>query len=213
LQTEVFQLIVFDINSWHYKLILYVWSVKFFLDTSAIDYKKLMALDSTKLKELSWRDYPRLEKPKTINFCPYCRAIVGSVISLPFVYLWRLFPHKPKKERTHAEIIKRSEKFNKIVRYVFGAGFAGYAAYKIIVDSDYLMGAFYIGLAAFQFKSPEVLKWIIMQTAKRLPKRKHKDKPRKQRTVSPEFFKKLQKKHEVICPPVYFIDKTPKDLT
>jgi len=203
---------VFDINSWHYKLIHYVWSEKFFLDTSEIDMKKLMDLDSTKFQELSYRDYPRLEKPKTINFCPYCRAIVGSFISLPFVYLWRLFPHKPRKTRTHTETIKASERRSKQVRTIIAAGMFGFGIWKII-DGDWPWSIFYFFLAAFNYKSPEVLKWIGTQMMKiKWPKRKPKEHKRKSITVSPDFFKKLQKKHEVICPPVFFIDKNPQDM-
>jgi len=86
-------MIVFDINSWHYKLILYTFGKNFFLDTSELDWKAIKEIDSTKLIDMTWNNYPRIEKPKTVNLCPYCRAVVASTVLLPLVFLWRLFPY------------------------------------------------------------------------------------------------------------------------
>jgi len=206
-------MIVFDINSWHYKLILYTFGKNFFLDTSELDWTAIKEIDSTKLIDMSWNDYPRIEKPKTVNLCPYCRGIVGSVVTLPFVFLWRLFPHKPKKQITHAEIMKRSERNSNIVRCVFAGGFASYGVYKII-DGDYFMGLFYFGLAVFNLKSPEILKWVITRLSKiPLPKRKPKVIKNKEPKKPSKILDIISQKHDAICPPIFFVDvKEPEEF-
>ena len=153
-------MIVFDINSWHYKLILYTFGKNFFLDTSELDWKAIKEIDSTKLMDLTWENYPRIEKPKTVNLCPYCRAVVASTILLPLVFLWRLFPHK-KRDESRAAMMKRSDRNFKLVRCVVAGGFAAFGVWKIIHE-DYGMGIFYIGLAAFNLKSDVVMKKVIM---------------------------------------------------
>ncbi len=178
-----------------------------------MDWKAIEQIDSSKYKDMSWKDFPRLEKPRTVNLCPYCRAVVGSVITLPFIFLWRLFPHK-KREETHAQVMARSQRNSKIVRFAVAAGFAGFGTYKIIVEGDFYFGAFYLVLAAFNVKSPEIFKWIAKQSMKiKWPKRQSKVKKQKSKRVTPEFFKKLQEKHDLVCPPVYFVDvKEPEEL-
>ena len=205
-------MIVFDINSWHYKLILYTFGKNFFLDTSELDWKAIKEIDSTKLIDMTWKNYPRIEKPKTVNLCPYCRAVVASTVLLPLVFLWRLFPHK-KKERTHAEIMKRSEKTSKIVRYAIGGGFAAFGVWKIIHE-DYGMGIFYLGLAVFNVKSPEILKWVVTHLNKiHLRKRKPTVIKVKEPKKPSKILTTISKKHDAICPPIFFIDvKNPKEL-
>lgn len=199
--------LIYNTKTWHYKLILYVWGKNFFLDTSEIDMRALMDLDSTKLANLSWKQYPRIVKPRTVNFCPYWRAVIASVITIPLVFLWRLFPHKPKKARTHAEIIKSSERRSKITRYALAAGMAAFGVWKII-DGDWPWSIFYFLIAVFNLKSPEILKWTAKHLSKiYLPKRKLKKYKPKRKTVTPAFFKKLQEKHEIICPPIFFVEK------
>lgn len=205
-------MIIFDINSWHYKLILYTFGKNFFLDTSELDWQAIKEIDSTKLIDMSWNDYPRIEKPKTINLCPYCRGIVVSVVMLPFVFLWRLFPHKPKKHRSHAEIMKRSNRNFKIVRGVIAGGFAAFGVWKIIHE-DYPMGIFYLGLAAFNLKSDVIMKKVIMWFSKVIPKRKVKERKVKEPKKPSKILSTISQKHDAICPPIFFVDvKDPEKL-
>jgi len=199
-------MIVFDKKAWHYRLILWTFGENFFLDTSELDWKAIREIDSTKLIDMTWENYPRIEKPKTVNLCPYCRAVVASTVLLPLVFLWRLFPHK-KKERSHAEIIKRSERTAKIVRYTIAGGFAAFGVWKIIHE-DYGMGVFYLGLAVFNVKSPEILKWVITHLNKiYLRKKKSKVIKVKKPKKPSKILTIISKKHDAICPPVWFIDK------
>ena len=87
--------IISSTSSWHYRLIVYVFSSEFFLETDGIDIVAMDAVNMEKDFEIIYK-----KKPRTVNLCPYCRAIVGAVIMFPFVVLYRLFPHK-KKIRTH----------------------------------------------------------------------------------------------------------------
>jgi len=204
--------LVFNKKAWHYRLILWTFGENFFLDTSELDWKAIKEIDSTKLMDMTWENYPRIEKPKTVNLCPYCRAVVASTVLLPLVFLWRLFPHK-KKERSHAEIMKRSEKTSKIVRYVIAGGFVAYGVYRII-EGDYFMGLFYFGLAVFNVKSPEILKWVITRLSKiPLPKRKPKVIKDKEPKKPSKILTAISQKHDAICPPIFFIDvKAPEEF-
>ena len=198
-------MIVFDINSWHYKLILYTFGKNFFLDTSELDWKAIKEIDSTKLIDMTWNNYPRIEKPKTVNLCPYCRAVVASTVLLPLVFLWRLFPHK-KRDESRAAMMKRSDRNFKLVRCVVAVGFAAFGVWKIIHE-DYGMGIFYIGLAAFNIKSDVIMKKVIMWFSKVIPKRKQKVIKVKEPKKPSKILTTISKKHNAICPPVWFIDK------
>ena len=109
---------VFDTSSWHYNLVLYVFGKTFFsnktVDSNKIR-KKIEALEDKARKEHPNDDHA-IENalrgsylyddeeiytftPKTVNFCPYCRAVLAATLMLPFVYLWRLYPHKPKPKK------------------------------------------------------------------------------------------------------------------
>ncbi len=209
--------LVFNKKAWHYKLILYVWSERFFLDTSELDWKAMEGMKGDEIMDMGWQNVPRLSKPKTVNLCPYCRAVVASVATLPLVFLWRLFPHK-KTERTRAEIMKRSERSSKIIRYSVAGGFVAFGVWKII-DGDWEWSIFYFVLAAFNTKSPEIFKWVTTKLNPFLDrlfnwqhKRKKESKPKTMK-VTPEFFKKLSEKHDAICPPIFFVDvKDAKEL-
>ncbi len=211
--------LVFNKKAWHYKLILYVWSEKFFLDTSELDWKAMENMKGDDIMELGWQNVPRISKPKTVNLCPYCRAVVASVVLLPFHAIWRLFPHK-KREETRAAMMKRSDRNFTIVRGVVAGAFGAFGVYKII-EGDYWFGAFYMVLVAFNVRSPEIFKWVATKlnpAMERLAKwnfkrwKKNQGKPKRMK-VTPEFFKKLSEKHDAICPPIFFVDvKDAKEL-
>jgi hypothetical protein len=146
------------------------------------------------------------KKPKTVNLCPYCRAIVGAVIMFPFIVLWRLFPHTPKPKRTHAEIMKRSKRNTLIVRIMVTA-FMGIMGIWKSLDGDYIMAIFYGGLVIFNLYSVQILKWV----TKKLPKQKLKQKPIKKSKEPSKIIKSIGEKHDIICPPIFFIDVKSED--
>ncbi len=196
-------MLIFNKKSWHYKLILYSWGENFFLDTSEIDWKKLESIPGDNIKNMSWIEFPKIQKPKTVNLCPYLRALVGSVIALPFVWLYRKIPRKPSKPRTHIEVMKSMERRSIILRYGLAALNFGLGAWRI-VDGEWAMAAFNIGVAMFiiYVKRFGLLMFFI---SKHWPKRKHKVKTVKPK--NPSLLKaKLVAEHDKICPPIFFVD-------
>ena len=156
--------LVFDKNSWHYRLVVYVFTSEFFLEIDGIDIQSMETVDMEKDFRIIYK-----KKTRTVNLCPYCRAIVGAVIMFPFIVLWRLFPHK-KTKQTHAEIMRKSQRNTKIVRIVVAGVMGGMGIWKIL-DNDYFMAIFYFGLVLFNLFSVQILKWV----AQRLPKIKNKE--------------------------------------
>jgi len=186
-------------RAWHYRLITYVFSSEFFLEIDGIDYK---AMDSVNMEKDFRIIYKK--KPRTVNLCPYCRAVVGAVIIFPFVVLYRLFPHKEKK-RTHAEIMKRAQRTSKIVRGIVVSLFMILGLWHISHES-YFLAAFNFGLVVFNIFSVQIFRWI----AKRTHKRKYKSKPYKEPREPSKIIKKLSEKHDLICPPIFFVDVSEK---
>ena len=143
--------LVFDKNSWHYRLVVYIFTSEFFLESDGIDMQSMETVDMEKDFRIIYK-----KKTRTVNLCPYCRAIVGAVFMFPFIVLWRLFPHK-KTKQTHAEIMRKSQRNTKIVRIVVAGVMGGMGIWKII-DNDYFMAIFYFGLVLFNLFSVQILK-------------------------------------------------------
>lgn len=188
--------LIFDKNSWHYRLVVYIFTSEFFLEIDGIDIQSMETVDMEKDFCIIYK-----KKPRTVNLCPYCRAIVGAVIMFPFIVLWRLFPHK-KTKQTHAEIMRKSQRNTKIVRCIVAGFMTAMGIWKIL-DNDYFMAIFYFGLVLFNLFSVQILKWV----AQRLPKIKLKEKPIKKQKQTPKIVKAISEKHDIICPPIWFIEK------
>lgn len=186
--------LVFKKNSWHYWLVQYTFGENFFTE---IDWSETLKT-SEAFQDVQW-----VRKTKTVNFCPYCRAVVGSLISLPFIFVWRLFPHKERKKENHQEIMKRSKRNTKIVRLGV-AVFMGLLAIIKIVEEEYLVSLFYVGLVLFNIYNVKIMKWII----KHLPKFKtKKNNISKSSSKKPSLIiKKIENQHDLVCPPIFFID-------
>lgn len=212
--------LIFDKKSWHYRLILWSFGEHFF-DDAKIDWKKVDSISGDDLKKIEWNGLPRTYTPKTVNFCPYCRSLVGSIITAPFVYLWRLYPHKPKPPLTREQIKKNSRRRTIIsasiasgINVAFGLGHL----YKYFVNGDTMELAsaiLQIGIGIFVifiFTKFEKIGKFIIWMSEHLPKwtRKRKVNVKKQTNKKDpsKLAKKLHEKHEIICPPVFFIDKT-----
>lgn len=199
-------MLVFDNMSWHYKLILYSWGENFFLDTSEIDWKKLESIPGDNIKNMSWIEFPKISKPKTVNLCPYLRALVGSIIALPFVWLYRKFPRIPHKPRTHIEVMKSMERRSIILRYGLAALNIGLGLWRLL-DGEYGMAAFQIGIGLFIIFIKPISRFMIRVMAY-LPKRKHKKQLTPKEPKEPSLLKaKIAAEHDKICPPIFFIDK------
>lgn len=184
--------LVFNKNAWHYWLVRYTFGENFFTE---IDW------DQTLKTSEAYEDVQWVRKTKTVNFCPYCRAVVGSMISFPFIFLWRLLPHKERKKETHQEIMKRSKRNTTIIRLGVAA-FMGFLALLKILDEEYLTSLFYVGLVLFNIYNVRIMKWII----KHMPKFKPKKITKFDSEKSSKIIKKIELKHELVCPQIFFID-------
>ena len=197
--------LIFDKNAWHYRLILWIFGEHFF-DDAKIDWPKVESINGDDLKKIGWNGLPRKYTPKTVNFCPYCRAVVGSAISAPFLYIWRLFPHKPKPRRNRQQMLKRMRIQSWIIRIIAASLDIGFGI-KNLFGGEIIGALIQFAVAAFvltgQIWIPPIFKWIAKNTAM---------KPRKIKVKKPKqtskIVKKIEEKHDVICPPIFFIDKT-----
>lgn len=198
--------LVFDKNSWHYRLIEYVFTSNFFLEVDGIDVQAMETVDMEKDFRIIYK-----KKPKTVNLCPYCRAIVGAVILFPFIMFWRLFPHKPKPSKTHLQKMKQLQRQTWIIRGAAAAlniGFGIRHLFNYPDVSEIIAGSIQFSVAVFVLTGhlwlPSIIKWIIkkfafkkkkiMQPSTVKPKKEHKT------------LKKIADKHDIICPPIFFVD-------
>lgn len=217
-------MLIFNKYSWHYRLILFTLGEKFFLDTTKIDWRatESQPADTPNFKII----YKSL--PKTVNLCPYCRAVVYCLMTLPFVYVWKLFPHKPTKELTHAQIMKRMKRRSFLIRCSAGSFNLALGIWHIFFDQQYFVAAIQISLGLilillfpfwnifFKIFRPvgKVISPIVKSIYAMLPKKKQSQEDLLDITEkNPSLFKaKIAAEHDKICPPIYFVDKTnPKE--
>lgn len=190
-------------------MVLYVFGTNFFTETDTID------LDATlKANTAVWT-----RKPRVVNFCPYCRAVVGAAWMIPFVFIWRLFPHKKKKQKTHGQIMRRMKIRQMIVLSIAG-GINIVLGILKFPDGEWGIGTVQISLGVvmlvgFHFGgklSPYIVR-LIEFIAKYWPKKKVKP----EKVKNPSFLKTyvgtyLSENHHKICPPVAFIDPNDTDV-
>jgi hypothetical protein len=114
-------MIHFNNHSWHYRLVLYVFGKNFFIEKDGLDFAAMEKAFDPKLP-IEDRRIIYKTKPKVVNFCPYCRGVLWSALSLPIVYVWRtLFPHDPTKEMTHAQTMRRMKIRGILIRSIAGS--------------------------------------------------------------------------------------------
>jgi len=226
-------MLLYHTNSWHYRLVLYVFTKEFFLDTR-IDHKAMsnQALDHLK-NNSDFKNFDHeliyKKKTKTINFCPYCRAVVAAIASAPFVYLWRLYPHKPKPKKTHEEVMKNMRRRSKIVKIVFGTTniITGIINIALGIGQGmdhygvFIFGIFQLVLVAIWFTghlwADKVIKWIVLDrheirqkfrmrflklVSAFTPKWMKRTKPREPSKI----MQKIKSTHDVYCPPIFFVE-------
>ena len=234
-------MIHFNDDSWHYKLVLYVFGKNFFIEKDGLDFDAMEKLyDPKQPREYHHRMIYKT-KPKVVNFCPYCRGVLWSALSLPFVYVWRaFFPHDPTKERTHAETMKRMKIRGMLLRSIGGGIQFPFAI------GNYLSGnyegaivnlAFGVGIIAtfiFLPGNKRVSKFFNSPTSKKISKilltpfkylwmlidpiinhivKYFEEKEEKKKpSKNPNIIVTyLQSTHHALCPPVCFIDKSDQE--
>jgi len=201
--------LIFNNKSWHYKLVVYCFTPEFFMEHDGLDFEAMDAQPS---------DSPDYEiifktKPKTVNLCPYARAVVAGIVTVPFVYLWRKYPHKPKPKRTHAQIMKNMERRSLIIRALAGGVNISLGLKNIIFDGGYMglvTGIIQISiglvLMTAQMWAPQLLRWIIKHWPKVKWNREKKIPQKKEPKKPSNITKKICETHDIICPPIWFVD-------
>lgn len=186
--------LVFNKNAWHYRLVWYTFGEEFFTE---IDWNQTLKT-SEAYQDIQW-----VRKTKTVNFCPYCRAVMGSLISFPFIFLWRLLPHKEHTKETHEEVMNRSKRNTKIIR-IGVAAFMGILAIIKILEGEYFVSLIYLGLVLFNLFNFKIFQWVLKHRIKFKIKKNKITKFGSNR--SSKIIKKIESKHELVCPPIFFID-------
>ena len=172
----------FNTNSWHYKLVNYVFgdslfvekkfdvdaTVKIFDKEETEFHTKWGHLDSVKLKE----KYDLFKEtrtqmiyksiPKTVNLCPYLRAVVAAVTLFPFAIIAKRIPKREKKPFD----IEKSRRNTKIIRIIAITIFAVWGTYHLL-HGDYLMAAFQYSVASFHWWGKYLFEYIAERAAKK----------------------------------------------
>ena len=230
-------MIHFNDDSWHYRLVLYVFGKNFFIEKDGLDFAAMEKAFDPKLPSEDRRIIYKT-KPKVVNFCPYCRGVLWSALSLPFVYVWRsFFPHDPTKELTHEQTMRRMKIRGILIRSIAGCvqfpfALGNYLAgnYEIAIFQVFIGILIITTLALFPgnkriakfFNSPlnKQIRKILVIPFKYIyqlidPIINHivkyfeeKDKNKVIKAKNPNIVVTyLQSTHHALCPPVCFIDK------
>lgn len=238
----------YAISSWHYKLVYYVFGKSFFFETG-LDHEKVRK-ERTILEEKTRKEFPNDDKileekyhefhmnvfgsdsymkyteNKTTSFCPYCRAVLTSIIIFPFVVLYKLIPKKEPKPYNREESRKAMERRSKIIRAAAGSINIALGIKNIILDNSIEVGIIQIGIGIglmFLFQSATLFRKIyslIYSCYKKIKnilidlhilKVKTKRIPKAQKPKTPNFVQAFfSENHSKYCPPVAFVDEADK---
>jgi len=185
----------FNTDSWHFKVVMYVFGEEFFTEVDDIDFEIFRIS-----RKVVWT-----RKPKVVNFCPYCRAVVAGTMFIPLIWLWRKLPHKEKEPKPYDH--KKSMRNFRIVRWVFIVGLSGYAIWHL-VHGEYGWAIIQAVVVSFQFWSQPLFKRIGKWSAKREEKKREANKKKTfVRKKNPSLLMTyLKMNHEKICPSIAFVD-------
>jgi len=209
---------VFNTNSWHFKLVMYVFGDSLFVEKrfDVDGMVKIIEKEETEFQH-KWRhaDAEELKKqynlfkekrtkmvyksiPKIVNLCPYLRAVVAAVTLFPFSVVAKRFPKRKQKPFD----IKKSRRNTQIIRIGAIAIFAVWGTYNLL-QGDYLMAAFQYGVASFHWWGKYLFEYFSERAAKK--EEKQDDPPALPKNPS-LFLAYLKSNHSKVCPPIAFVD-------
>lgn len=220
-------MIVFNMSSWHFNIVLYVFGKSFFFQ-EYVDSKKIV-IKMKKIEEKIRRVYPNDDNAieiahkaffktmfdddellsytlKRINFCPYCRALVMSVFLFPFAVLKNLIPRREKKPFD----IKKSRRNTKIIKAVVIAIFAVWGTINILYG-NFWVGIFQYVAASFQWWGKYVFDYILKRSLKKEEKKEKDNTPKLPKNPS-LLTAYLKSNHDKVCPPVTFVDENDTEV-
>lgn len=219
---------VFNTNSWHFKLVKYVFGDSLFIERRFDVDATVKKIDKEETEFFNkWRNADSDEEkkqyeifkqkrgqmvyksiPKTVNLCPYLRALVSAVILFPFAIIKNLIPKREKKPFD----IKKSRRNAKIIKVIFIAVFAVWGTINLL-QGNYGMAAFQYGAGSFQLWGKYLFDYIAKWTAKREEKKEKEHKPEEKKQKNPSLFLTyFQANHNKICPAIAFVDKNDTDI-
>lgn len=188
-------MIQFNTNSWHYRIVMYVFGDSFFTVKELDLQKSIKQLGAIYTKT-----------PKIVNFCPYCRAVVMGIILFPFAFIVKLFPKRKKK----AFDIKKSRRNTKIIRIVAMIGISLFGVHQLYVG-NYGLAIFHFSVASFQIWGKYVFDWYRKYYEKKLAK-----KPKQTVVVTKKnpslIMTYLYTNHNKVCPPIAFVDENDTEV-
>ena len=190
---------VFNTDSWHYKIVFFVFGNSFFT------IKKLDIEASVSSGDLIYK-----KDPKIINLCPYCRALVAAISLLPFVWVSKKISRKKSKDLSYEERMAQIERRSKIIRWSCASVNFALGA-KNILFGEYIFAAINIAVGLVLLYNKPIFSWIIKHWPKRKskPKKKSSIKPKKNPSLIRVY---LESNHDKICPPIAFVDKNDTEV-
>jgi len=236
----------YTITSWHYKLVNYVFGKSFFfeedLDHELISKERNIIEDKIRKKypndddalETAYNEFHRnvfendgylkYTEKKPTSFCPYCRAVVTSIVVFPFVVLYKLIPKRKPKKLDHKESLKRMEIRSKIIRAACGGLNIALGIKAIVLDNsiEFAIIQFALGLGIIFMNQSAILIRKIYNSVyfgyKKIKKLliklhilkiKTKKIPKLKKQTTPNFIRAFfTENHSKYCPPVSFVDET-----
>ena len=214
-------MIIFNTSSWHYWLVSYVFGDSLFVEKRFdVDATiKVIEKEETEFHN-KWRnaDSDELKKqydlfkvkrsslvyksiPKTVNLCPYLRAVVAAVILFPFAIIAKRIPKRKEKP---FDILK-SRRNTTILKVIVTAFFAVWGTYNLL-QGNYGMALFQYGAGSFQWWGKYLLEYIANYTAKREAKKEKKDDTPKLPENPSLLLTYLKSNHNKVCPSIAFVD-------
>jgi len=214
-------LIIFNFNSWHYKLVSYVFGDSLFVekefDINATRkiiekeetefYNKWRHVSSDEVKkqyelfkqERSQMIYKSI--PKVVNLCPYMRALVAAAALFPFAMVAKRIPKRKQKPFD----IKKSKRNTNIIRIAAIVIFVVWGTVNLL-QGNYVMAAFQYGVASFHWWGKHLFEYLAKRAVKREEKKDEEEtiKPLKNPSL---FLTYLKSNHNKVCPPIAFVDE------
>ncbi len=188
---------LFNTSSLHFRLVKYVFGDSLFIE------KKIDFDESIKNHEIIYK-----KKSKIVNLCPYCRAVVLSILLLPISFIYKKFPKKHKEPKPFD--IKKSQRNVKIIKLIALVALSLFGVHQLIIGHYYL-ATFHLGVASFQLWGQYFFKYIVKLQKKR--EKKKSEIIQTENRKSPGLFKiYLEAQHAKICPSIGFIDENDKKI-
>ncbi len=146
--------------------------------------------------------------PKTVNLCPYLRALVSAVILFPFAIIAKRIPKRKEKPFD----IKKSRRNTKIIKIGLVVFFAVWGTINLL-QGNYGVAIFQYVAGSFQWWGKYLFEYITKWAEKREAKKDKKDDDPPVLPKNPSLFLAyLKSNHNKVCPPIAFVDSNDTEV-